>query len=97
MAINDSFNRGLSAKVAGQNLRLEKQQYADAKQTELNNMLANKAGLSRQLFGDQMQGWKENQLAGSQLVGAGIENAIGASRYRKELDMYNDRKDKYNI
>jgi hypothetical protein len=97
LAINDSFNRGLSAKVAGQNLRLEKQQYADAKQTELNNMLANKAGLSRQLFGDQMSAWQQNQLAGSQLVGAGIENAIGAGRYRKELDMYNDRKDKYNV
>jgi len=97
MAINDSFNRGLASKVQGQNLMLDKQQYADSKQADANRMLGDKAEMSRRLFNDTYGAWRENQAAGGNLVGTGLANLVSSGRYRDELDMYNERKKKYGI
>jgi len=97
LSINDSFNRGLAAKVQGQNLMLGKQQYADAKQAETNRMMGDKAEMSRRLFNDTLGAWQQNQSAGASLVNTGLSNLVSAGRYRNELDMYNDRKQKYGI
>jgi len=97
LSINDSFNRGLAAKVQGQNLMLGKQQYADAKQAETNRMMGDKAEMSRMLFNDTLGAWQQGQSAGAGLVNTGLSNLVSAGRYRNELDMYNDRKQKYGI
>ena len=103
-ALNDSVGRGLQAKIQDKNLRLQKQQYADSrkayadsKQSELNSLLNNKANRSRDLFNDTLTGWKENQSAGSELVGAGIQNLIGAKRYKDEQAASAERLAKYGV
>jgi hypothetical protein len=62
-------------------LRLEKQRYA-------NNLIGRKAAMNRNLqrtkFEDSMNAFNTNQQAGSQLLGAGIQNAFGALRYTGE-------------
>lgn len=78
-AANQSFARGLQAKIQSRDLQLQKQGYAD-------NLNASKAEMSRRLFGDRMNAWQQNQQAGSALVGAGLKNMIGASRYNAELN-----------
>lgn len=76
-AINDSYGRGLASAVANRNLQLGKQQYAD-------QFGLNKVELSRRLFNDKMNAWQQNQAAGQNLLGAGIQNFIGANRYEQE-------------
>jgi hypothetical protein len=85
-AINNSFGRGLKAKVENANLKLQKQGIASDKQAYLDNLIANKAGMSRQLFNDKMNAFNTNQQAGAGLLSSGIKNALGASRYNAELD-----------
>lgn len=78
-ASNQFYGRGLEGLVAGRKLQLGKQEYAD-------QMNMAKADKMRQLFGDKMNAFQQNQLAGQNLVGAGLSNAIGAQRYQQELD-----------
>lgn len=40
--------------------------------------------MSRQLLQDKMNQFQQNQQAGSELLGAGIQNLVGASRYNQE-------------
>lgn len=101
-ALNDSVQRGLMAKVQDTALRLQKQQYADtrrsyadSKQTELNNLIENKADRSRNLFNDTLTAWEENQQAGGELVGAGIQNLIGVNRLQNEREAQKERLMKY--
>ncbi len=103
-ALNDSFDRGLAAKIGDRNLRFQKQQYADnrrgyadSKNSELNNLLQDKADRSRMLFGDTMNSFMQNQSAGQELVGAGLRNLVSAGRYRDELEANKQRDLKYNI
>lgn len=95
-ALNDSYGRGLQAKLGGRQLQLEKQSYADQKQGDLNNLLQDKANRSRMLFGDTMNAFMQNQQAGSNLVGAGLSNLIGANRYQQELSANDKRNKMYN-
>lgn len=95
-ALNDSYGRGLQAKLGGRQLQLQKQSYADSKQSELNNLLQDKANRSRMLFGDTMNAFQQNQQAGSNLVGAGLSNLIGANRYQQELGASQKRNQMYN-
>jgi hypothetical protein len=78
-ASNDYFGRGLQNAVANKNLQMNKQQYAD----QLN---AEKAAMSRQLFQDNLNSWTAKQQSGSALLGAGISNIMGAKRYNDELN-----------
>lgn len=79
----DESNLNLSA--ASEALRLQKQAYAD-------NLVGKKAGMSRQLFEDKMNAFNQNQMAGAQLLGTGIQNVIGERRYQKELNAQEEAK-----
>jgi hypothetical protein len=78
-ALNQYFGRGLQAAVANKQLQMNKQQYAD----QLN---AQKSEMSRRLFEDNMNAWTQNQKSGSALLGAGLQNLLGANRYNQELN-----------
>ena len=43
-----------------------------------------RAQMGRQLFQDKMNEFMQKQQAGSELVGAGIQNLVGAQRYKQE-------------
>lgn len=80
-AINDAWKAKLGLKVADQDLRMQKQKYADA-------MAADRAGILAQnrkdIFNNAMNTFQQKQQAGSELIGAGLQNAIGAYRFRKD-------------
>ena len=78
-AINESFGRGLMTTIAGQDKQREKQMYADQK-------VADRAEKSRRLFGDTMSAWQQQQAANSELTSVGLQNLIGASRYKAEQE-----------
>jgi len=82
-AINQGWSNALQLKSADQQLRMQKQQYADQAVKERANFLDMQR---RRAFGDAMTTYDINQESGSALVGAGVRNAIGAFRYQKELD-----------
>jgi len=82
--INDSFGRSLNSKISDNALKMQKQEVANNRQMQLNDMLLTKENLGRRLFTDTLSGWQQDQAAGSQLVGAGINNLIGANRYENE-------------
>lgn len=80
-ASNNANNARTQLSAESERLRLEKQRYA-------NNLIGQKAGMARNLqrqkFEDSMNAFNTNQTAGSQLLGAGIQNAFGALRYTGE-------------
>lgn len=82
--LNDSFSRALSTRVQDKNLQLAKQQDAFNRQQGLNTMIADKQDRLRQYFSDKIGGWNQNQQSGAALVGAGLQNLVGASRYEQE-------------
>lgn len=80
-AINDAWRNKLGLKEADTNLRMQKQQYADSQ-------VANRAGVlasnRRMLFNDAMNTFQQKQEAGSELIGAGLQNTIGAYRFQQD-------------
>ena len=76
ISANDAKNN-LSAQSEA--LRLQKKRYYD-------NKISEKAGMSKQLFNEKLNAFNINQEAGAALMGAGIQNLIGGSRYQKELE-----------
>lgn len=81
-AINDAWRAKLGLKQADTDLRMQKQQYADS-------MVANRAGIlagnRRQAFTDAMNTFQQKQQAGSELIGAGLANTIGAYRFNQDM------------
>lgn len=82
-AINQGWSNALQLKSADQQLRMQKQQYADQAVKERADFLDTQR---RRAFGDAMNTYNINQESGSALVGAGVRNAIGSFRYQKELE-----------
>lgn len=82
-AANDYFTRGLQQAVQNKQLQMSKQQYA-------NDLVANKAEMSRRLFQDTMNAWQQKQQSGAALVGAGLQNLIGAKRLNDEMAFNRD-------
>lgn len=81
-AINDAWRNKLGLKQADLEARMNKQKYADAMAADRANILsANR----RQAFNDAMATFQQKQQAGSELVGAGLQNIIGAYRFNKEM------------
>ncbi len=79
-AINDAWRNKLGLKQADSEMRMNKQKYADAMAADRANILsANR----RQAYNDAMNTFQQNQQAGSELVGAGLQNTIGAYRFNK--------------
>ncbi len=82
-AINQGWTNALQLRSADQDLRMEKARYADQAVKERANFLDSQR---RRAYGDAMDTFQQKQQAGSELVGAGIRNTIGAWRYNKELN-----------
>lgn len=95
-AINDSFGRGLQATIQGRQLQMAKQDQAYDRQGYLDNLIAGQQRYKRQLYGDKMAGWQQSQQAGSDLLGAGLQNLLGKSRYDEEKNAIDQRATKYN-
>ncbi len=95
-AINNSFGRGLQQKVANRELMNQKQAMAMNQQSYLDNMIATKAEMSRRLFNDKMNAYGQQQQIGGNLLGAGLSNAVGASRYSAEQSALDAINKKYN-
>lgn len=80
-AINDAWKNKLGLKQADAEMRMNKQKYADS-------MAADRAGIlsanRRQAFNDAMYTFQQKQQAGSELIGAGLANTIGAYRFKKD-------------
>jgi hypothetical protein len=82
-AINQGWMAKLGLASENQQLRMEKQRYADQQAANRGNV---NMQLSRNAFSNAMDTFQQKQQAGSELIGAGINNTIGAIRYQQELD-----------
>lgn len=80
-AINDAWKNKLGLKTADTELRMQKQQYADQQAAQRASILA---ANRRQAFNDAMGTFQQKQEAGSELIGAGLQNTIGAYRFKKD-------------
>lgn len=80
-AINDAWKAKLGLKTADTELRMQKQQYADQQAAERANVLA---ANRRMLFGDAMNAFQQKQQSGADLISAGLNNTIGAYRFRQD-------------
>jgi hypothetical protein len=80
-AINDAWKAKLGLSVADQDARMAKQKYADVMAADRANILA---ANRRQAFNDAMYTFQQKQKAGSELVGAGLQNIIGAYRFNQD-------------
>lgn len=95
-AINDAWKAKLGLSVADTDLRMQKQKYADAMAADRASILASNR---RQAFNDAMGAFQQNQNAGSELIGAGLQNTIGAYRFNKiknQQDQENYTRNPYN-
>jgi hypothetical protein len=81
-AINDAWRAKLGLKQADTEMRMNKQKYADAQAADRANILA---GNRRQAFTDAMGAFQQKQQSGSELVGAGLSNLVGAYRFNQEM------------
>lgn len=80
-AINGGLADKLRVRVADQDLRLQKQQYADSQVAGRADFLDMQR---RRSFGDAMGAFNQKQETGGELVSAGLANAIGAYRFNKD-------------
>ena len=80
-AINDAWRNKLGLKQADAEMRMNKQKYADVMAGDRASILA---GNRRQAFKDSMDAFQQKQQAGSELIGAGLANTIGAYRFRQD-------------
>lgn len=92
-AINQGWMNQLGLTSKDQELRMQKQMYADQVAKERAGITT---GAKRQAYEDAMSNFLQKQQAGSELVGAGIRNVIGSYRLNKELQAQQDAKDQEN-
>ncbi len=82
-AINDAWKNKLGLKQADTEMRMNKQKYADSMAADRANILASNR---RTAFNDAMNTFQQKQAAGSELIGAGLANTIGAYRFKKDQE-----------
>ena len=82
-AINQGWANKLGLTAADQELRMQKQKYADA---QVANRADTLSANRRQAYLDALGAFNQKQAAGSQLIGAGLQNVIGTYRYNQELN-----------
>ena len=80
-AINDAWRNKLGLKQADSEMRMNKQKYADVMAADRATILA---ANRRQAYNDAMNTFQQKQQAGSELIGAGLANTIGAYRFRQD-------------
>ncbi len=76
-AINKEMMNRLQLASEDERLRMEKVRDARV-------MAGSRATMSKQLFNENLNAFEQKQLAGSELLGAGLSNIVGAARYRQE-------------
>ena len=77
VALNDWVRNKMKLEAQDEQTRMEKRQAAL-------QPAGVRAQFGRQLFADKMNEFMQKQQAGSELVGAGIQNLVGAQRYKQE-------------
>lgn len=92
-AINDAWKAKLGLKTADTDLRMQKQQYADAQAANRANILSTNR---RQAYNDAMGAFQQKQQAGSELIGAGLQNVIGAYRFNRRNQASDEAKNASN-
>jgi hypothetical protein len=81
-AANDAWRAKLGLSTEDAKLRMDKQQYADQLAKEKASLTA---ANRRQAYVDAMKAFQQRQEAGSELVGTGLANTIGAYRFNQDL------------
>ena len=76
-ALNEELMNKYKLEAQDEQMRMQKAQVAAG-------LAGQRAGMSRQLFADKMNEFMQKQQAGAELLGAGIQNIIGAKRYQQE-------------
>lgn len=94
--INDSFARGLAAKVQNKNLIFQKQQIANDRQQYADSLVTGAVGMKNRLFNMKLDAWNTQQQTGAGLIASGLQNAIGAKQWQDELKMSKERNAMYN-
>ena len=82
-AANEAWKAKLGLKTADTELRMQKQQYADQQAAGRADVIA---ANRRQAFTDAMGAFQQKQQAGSELIGAGLANTIGAYRFKQDQE-----------
>jgi hypothetical protein len=82
VAINKEMMNKLQLASEDERIRMQKAQVAG-------QMAGNRAGMSRQLFADNMNAFQQKQQAGAELLGMGLSNVVGAARYAQEKQAQN--------
>jgi hypothetical protein len=76
-ALNEELMNKYKLAAQDEQMRMQKLQGAAG-------LAGTRAQMGRQLFADKMSEFMQNQQAGSELLGAGIQNLVGAQRYKRE-------------
>lgn len=82
-AINDAWRQRLGLKQADFDTRMQKQKYADEMAADRASILA---ANRKDVFNNAMNTFQQKQGAGSELIGAGLANTIGAYRFRQDQE-----------
>ena len=78
-ALNEELMNKYKLAAQDEQLRMQKAQQAAG-------LAGQRAGMSRALFADKMNEFMQKQQAGAELLGAGIQNVVGARRYQRERE-----------
>jgi hypothetical protein len=78
-AANNASDSQIDLSAASERLRLQKRQMAYS-------LITQKEKMKRMHFEDKMNAFNQNQMAGAQLLGAGIDNYVGEMRYKKDRE-----------
>lgn len=78
-ALNEELMNKYKLEAQDEQMRMQKAQVAAG-------LAGQRAGMSRQLFADKMNEFMQKQQAGAELLGAGIQNVVGARRYQRERE-----------
>lgn len=81
--VKAALNRELMNKYK---LAAEDEQLRMQKAQQAAGLAGQRAGMSRALFADKMNEFMQKQQAGAELLGAGIQNVVGARRYQRERE-----------
>jgi hypothetical protein len=76
-ALNEELMNKYKLAAQDEQMRMQKAQTAAG-------LAGYRAQMGRQLFADKMSEFMQNQQAGAELLGAGIQNLVGAQRYKRE-------------
>jgi hypothetical protein len=78
-ALNDELMNKYKLASEDEQRRMQKVQQAAG-------LAGQRAGMSRALFADKMNEFMQKQQTGAELLGAGIQNVVGARRYQRERE-----------